>query len=81
MNTELSGPISVEALAEFPKSGLWKRNMAIFLVKHEMTTELRSIQVGGLYQWNTYKVPMVGSLYPVVPIQASASDPVDQEKE
>jgi len=79
MNTELTGPISVEALAEFPKSGLWNVH-GDFLVKHEYENGMTVYTSGGY----TNGVKYIGDdgwiFVSRGAYQASASDPVDQEK-
>jgi myo-inositol 2-dehydrogenase / D-chiro-inositol 1-dehydrogenase len=46
MNTELTGPISVEAVAEFPKSGLWNVH-GDFMVKAEYANGITMYTSGG----------------------------------
>lgn len=79
MDTELTGPISVEALAEFPKSGLWNVH-GDFLVKHEYANGITVYTSGGY----TNGVKYIGDdgwiFVSRGDYQASASDPVDQEK-
>lgn len=79
MNTELTGPISVEALSEFPKSGFWNVH-GDFLVKHEYENGITAYTSGGY----TNGVKYIGDdgwiFVSRGSYQASASDPVDQEK-
>lgn len=79
MNTELTGPISVEALAEFPKSGLWNVH-GDFLVKHEYANGMTVYTSGGY----TNGVKYIGTdgwiFVSRGSYTASASDPVDKEK-
>ncbi|CAN0580395.1 unnamed protein product, partial [Laminaria digitata] len=46
MDTELTGPISVEALATFPKSGLWNVH-GDFMVKQEYANGITVLTSGG----------------------------------
>lgn len=46
MDTEYSGPISVEAIAEFPKSGDWNVH-GDFMVKHEYANGITVLTSGG----------------------------------
>lgn len=46
MDTELTGPVSVEAVAEFPKSGLWNVH-GDFMVKHEYDNGITVYTSGG----------------------------------
>ncbi len=79
MNTELTGPKSVEALAEFPKSGLWNVH-GDFFVKHEYDNGITVYTSGGY----TNGVKYIGDdgwiFVSRGAYQASASDPVDKEK-
>jgi len=79
MNTELTGPTSVEALAEFPKSGLWNVH-GDFMVKHQYENGMTVYTSGGY----TNGVKYIGDdgwiFVSRGSYQASASDPVDQEK-
>ena len=67
MDTELTGPLSVEALAEFPKSGLWNVH-GDFFVKHEYENGITVFTSGG-YTNGVMKAPKVGYLFPVAPIR------------
>ena len=46
MDTEYTGPVSVEAIAEFPKSGSWNVH-GDFLVKHEYENDITVFTSGG----------------------------------
>ena len=46
MNTELVGPSSVQAIADFPKSGLWNVH-GDFMVKHEYDNGITVLTSGG----------------------------------
>ena len=46
MDTEFTGPISVEAVAEFPKSGSWNVH-GDFMVKHEYSNGITVYTSGG----------------------------------
>ncbi len=46
MNTELKGPISVQSIADFPKSGLWNVH-GDFMVKHEYSNGISVLTNGG----------------------------------
>ncbi len=46
MDTEFTGPISVQAVAEFPKSGLWNVH-GDFMVKHEYANGITVYTSGG----------------------------------
>ena len=46
MNTELTGPISVEAIADFPKAGLWNVH-GDFMVKAEYANGITMLTSGG----------------------------------
>lgn len=79
MDTELTGPISVEALAEFPKSGLWNVH-GDFLVKQEYANGI-SVYTSGGYTNGVQYIGDDGWIFVSRgAYQASASDPVDQEK-
>jgi len=79
MNTELTGPISVEALSEFPKSGFWNVH-GDFLVKHEYENGI-SVYTSGGYTNGVKYIGDDGWIFVSRgDYQASASDPVDKEK-
>ncbi len=79
MNTELTGPVSVEALAEFPKSGLWNVH-GDFFVKHEYDNGMTVYTSGGYTNGIEYIGDDGWIFVSRGDYQASASDPVDQEK-
>ena len=79
MNTELTGPISVEALAEFPKSGLWNVH-GDFFVKHEYENGITVYTSGGYTNGIRYEGTEGWIFVSRGAYTASASDPVDQEK-
>ncbi len=79
MNTELTGPISVEALAEFPKSGLWNVH-GDFLVKHEYANNITVYTSGGYTNGVRYEGTDGWIFVSRGSYTASASDPVDKEK-
>ena len=79
MDTELSGPVSVEALAEFPKSGLWNVH-GDFLVKHEYDKGITVYTSGGYTNGVQYIGDEGWIFVSRGAYTASASDPVDQEK-
>lgn len=79
MDTELTGPISVEALAEFPKSGLWNVH-GDFLVKQEYADGITVYTSGGYTNGVKYIGDEGWIFVSRGDYQASASDPVDQEK-
>ena len=79
MNTELTGPTSVEALAEFPKSGLWNVH-GDFFVKHEYDNGMTVYTSGGYTNGIKYIGEDGWIFVSRGSYQASASDPVDKEK-
>ena len=79
MNTELTGPVSVEALAEFPKSGLWNVH-GDFFVKHEYDNGMTVYTSGGYTNGIEYIGDDGWIFVSRGDYQASATDPVDQEK-
>ncbi|MGP1990561.1 Gfo/Idh/MocA family protein [Zobellia laminariae] len=79
MNTELGGPISVEALAEFPKSGLWNVH-GDFFVKHEYDSGITVYTSGGYTNGIRYEGTDGWIFVSRGSYQASATDPVDKEK-
>lgn len=79
MDTELTGPISVQALAEFPKSGLWNVH-GDFLVKHEYENGITVYTSGGYTNGVRYEGEDGWIFVSRGDYQASASDPVDKEK-
>ena len=79
MDTELTGPLSVEALAEFPKSGLWNVH-GDFFVKHEYENGITVYTSGGYTNGIRYEGTEGWIFVSRGAYTASASDPVDQEK-
>ncbi len=79
MNTELTGPISVEALAEFPKSGLWNVHEDFF-VKHEYENGITVYTSQGYTNGIKYEGTDGWIFVSRGAYKASASDPVDKEK-
>lgn len=79
MDTELTGPISVEALAEFPKAGLWNVH-GDFLVKHEYANDITVYTSGGYTNGIRYEGTDGWIFVSRGAYTASASDPVDKEK-
>lgn len=79
MDTELTGPISVQALAEFPKSGLWNVH-GDFFVKHEYKNGITVYTSGGYPNGIRYEGSEGWIFVSRGAYQASASDPVDKEK-
>ncbi|MFS4418316.1 Gfo/Idh/MocA family oxidoreductase [Maribacter sp. 2307ULW6-5] len=79
MDTELTGPHSVEALAEFPKSGLWNVH-GDFLVKHQYNNGITVYTSGGYANGIKYIGDQGWIFVSRGAYTASASDPVDQEK-
>jgi len=79
MDTELTGPISVEALAEFPKSGLWNVH-GDFFVKHQYANGTTVYTSGGYPNGIKYIGDDGWIFVSRGDYQASATDPVDKEK-
>jgi predicted dehydrogenase len=79
MDTELTGPISVEALAEFPKSGLWNVH-GDFFVKQEYANGITVYTSGGYTNGIRYEGSDGWIFVSRGDYNASASDPVDKEK-
>jgi len=79
MDTELTGPVSVEALAEFPKSGLWNVH-GDFFVKHEYQNGITVYTSGGYTNGVRYEGTEGWIFVSRGDYMASASDPVDQEE-
>ena len=79
MDTEFTGPSSVEALAEFPRSGFWNVH-GDFLVKHEYENDI-TVYTSGAY---TNGVRYIGSEGWIFVSRgsyiASSSDPVERER-
>ncbi|MCY4215990.1 MAG: Gfo/Idh/MocA family oxidoreductase [Flavobacteriaceae bacterium] len=78
MNTELTGPISVQALAEFPKSGFWNVH-GDFFVKHEYENGITVYTSGGYTNGIKYIGDDGWVFVSRGSYQASPTDPVDKE--
>lgn len=79
MDTEMTGPVTVEALAEFPKSGLWNVH-GDFLVKQEYDNGITVYTSGGYTNGIRYEGTDGWIFVSRGAYNASASDPVDREK-
>ncbi len=79
MNTEHTGPISVEAIASFPKSGLWNVH-GDFMVKHEYENGISVLTSGGYTNGIRYEGSEGWIFVSRGSYTASASDPTDKEK-
>jgi hypothetical protein len=79
MDTELTGPISVEAVAEFPKSGFWDVH-GDFMVKAEYANGITMFTSGGYTNGIRYEGTDGWIFVSRGSYVASASDPVSKEK-
>ncbi len=79
MDTELTGPISLEAVAQFPKSGLWNVH-GDFMVKAEYENGITMYTSGGFPNGIRYEGTDGWIFVSRGNYQATASDPVDQEQ-
>jgi len=79
MDTEFTGPISVEALAQFPKSGLWNVH-GDFMVKQEYENGITVFTSGGYTNGIRYEGTDGWIFVSRGSYVASASDPVDKAK-
>ncbi len=79
MNTELTGPVSVEAVAQFPKAGLWNVHMD-FMVKAEYENGISMYTSNGYTNGIRYEGTDGWIFVSRGSYSATASDPVDQEK-
>jgi myo-inositol 2-dehydrogenase / D-chiro-inositol 1-dehydrogenase len=79
MDTELTGPISVEAVAEFPKSGLWNVH-GDFMVKAEYANGISMYTSGGYTNGIRYEGTDGWIFVSRGNYVASASDPISAAK-
>jgi predicted dehydrogenase len=79
MNTELVGPSSVQAIAGFPKSGLWNVH-GDFMVKHEYDNGITVLTSGGYPNGVRYEGSEGWIFVSRGAYLASSSDPVALEK-
>jgi myo-inositol 2-dehydrogenase/D-chiro-inositol 1-dehydrogenase len=79
MDTELTGPIALEAVAEFPKSGLWDVH-GDFMVKAEYENGITMYTSGGFPNGIRYEGTEGWIFVSRGNYQATASDPVSQER-
>ena len=79
MDTEFTGPISVEAVAQFPKSGLWNVH-GDFMVKQEYENGITVYTSGGYTNGIRYEGTEGWIFVSRGSYVASASDPVDLAK-
>jgi len=79
MDTEYTGPVSVEAVAEFPKSGLWDVH-GDFMVKAEYENGISMYTSGGFPNGIRYEGTDGWIFVSRGDYVASASDPVAREK-
>ncbi|NJN24977.1 MAG: Gfo/Idh/MocA family oxidoreductase [Cyclobacteriaceae bacterium] len=77
MDTEYTGPIAVEAVAQFPKSGLWNVH-GDFMVKQEYANGITVYTSGGYPNGIRYEGTEGWIFVSRGDYVASASDPVDQ---
>ena len=79
MNTELVGPSSVQAIADFPKSGLWNVH-GDFMVKHEYDNGMTVLTSGGYPNGVRYEGSEGWIFVSRGSYVASSTDPVTLEK-
>ncbi len=79
MNTEYTGPISVESVAQFPNSGLWDVHMD-FMVKAEYANGITMFTSQGYTNGIRYEGTEGWIFVSRGAYSATASDPVDKEK-
>lgn len=79
MNTEYTGPVSVEAVAQFPKFGFWDVH-GDFMVKAEYENGITMYTSGGFTNGIRYEGTDGWIFVSRGSYVASASDPVDKEK-
>ncbi|MCC5930097.1 MAG: Gfo/Idh/MocA family oxidoreductase [Cyclobacteriaceae bacterium] len=77
MDTEFTGPITIEAIAEFPKSGLWDVH-GDFMVKHEYENGITVFTSGGFQNGIQY-IGTEGWIFVTRgAYRATASDPLPE---
>ncbi|MGE4585977.1 MAG: Gfo/Idh/MocA family protein [Mangrovibacterium sp.] len=79
MDTEYTGPVSVEAVAEFPKSGLWNVH-GDFMARAEYANGITMLTSGGYPNGIRYEGTEGWIFVSRGDYVASASDPVSREK-
>jgi predicted dehydrogenase len=79
MDTELTGPISLEAVAQFPKSGLWNVH-GDFMVKAEYQNGITMYTSGGFPNGVRYEGTEGWIFVSRGNYQATASDPAAKER-
>ena len=79
MNTEMVGPLSVQAIADFPKSGLWNVH-GDFMVKHEYDNGISVLTSGGYPNGIRYEGSEGWIFVSRGAYVASSSDPIAKEK-
>ena len=79
MDTELTGPIALEAVAQFPKSGLWDVH-GDFMVKAEYENGITMYTSGGFPNGIRYEGTDGWIFVSRGSYQATASDPVAKER-
>ena len=79
MDTEYTGPVSLEAVAEFPKYGLWDVH-GDFMVKAEYENGITMFTSGGFPNGIRYEGTDGWIFVSRGSYTATASDPVDREK-
>ncbi|HDR51053.1 MAG TPA: Gfo/Idh/MocA family oxidoreductase [Mariniphaga anaerophila] len=77
MDTEYTGPVSVEAIAEFPKSGSWNVH-GDFLVKHEYENGITVFTSGGYPNGIRYEGTDGWIFVTRGPYRATESDPIPE---
>jgi myo-inositol 2-dehydrogenase/D-chiro-inositol 1-dehydrogenase len=78
MDTEYTGPVSIEAVAQFPKSGLWNVH-GDFMVKAEYENDITMYTSGGFPNGIRYEGSDGWIFVSRGNYVATASDPVQQE--
>lgn len=79
MDTEFTGPVSLEAIAQFPKSGLWNVH-GDFMVKAEYENGITMYTSGGFKNGIRYEGTEGWIFVSRGNYQATASDPVAQKR-